>query len=89
MESPVAKAVFINYSSFSDMHGLRLLIFKNIDVFQDPYEGLETLPRALKYMHWPAYPFNCLPSGFYIKNLVIVEMPRSHIKQLWAGTQVS
>lgn len=53
-------------------------------------EGLQSLPRALKYLEWPAFPSNSLPSNSksMLRNLVELKMPHSQLEQLWDGSVV-
>ncbi|KAK4269654.1 hypothetical protein QN277_022783 [Acacia crassicarpa] len=53
----------------------------------DPHSGLENFPDKLRYLRWDHYPLNTLPSGFYLKNLVELYIPNSHVKRLWDGKQ--
>ena len=39
--------------------------------------------HELRYLHWDGYPLESLPSNFYAKNLVELNMRCSNIKQLW------
>ncbi|XP_021834128.1 disease resistance protein TAO1-like [Prunus avium] len=56
------------------------LMFNNFDLSQ----GLESLPDALRYLHWLAYPLKSLPTKFSTKNLVELRMPCSKVVgQIW------
>ncbi|KAJ9675649.1 hypothetical protein PVL29_024531 [Vitis rotundifolia] len=39
--------------------------------------------QELRYLHWDGYPLESLPSNFYAKNLVELNLRCSNIKQLW------
>ncbi|KAJ9675652.1 hypothetical protein PVL29_024532 [Vitis rotundifolia] len=39
--------------------------------------------KELRYLHWDGYPLKSLPSTFYAKNLVELNLRCSSIKQLW------
>ncbi|KAK1418550.1 hypothetical protein QVD17_27695 [Tagetes erecta] len=43
------------------------------------------LPSCLESLHWPRYPFWCLPKTFEANKLVNLDMKRSNISQLWEG----
>lgn len=61
------------------------LMFNNFDLSQ----GLESLPDALRYLHWLAYPLKSLPTKFSTKNLVELRMPCSKVVgQIWNKGQV-
>ncbi|XP_076927748.1 TMV resistance protein N-like [Bidens hawaiensis] len=45
----------------------------------------EYLPNTLQSLHWPQYPFYCLPKSFQAKKLVNLEMVGSNISQIWEG----
>ncbi|CAL8991806.1 unnamed protein product, partial [Prunus brigantina] len=56
------------------------LMFNNFDLSQ----GLESLPDALRYLHWLAYPLKSLPTKFSTQNLVELRMPCSKVVgQIW------
>ncbi|KAJ8759481.1 hypothetical protein K2173_007094 [Erythroxylum novogranatense] len=46
-------------------------------------ERLPFLPSGLRYLHWDGYPFESLPAGFHAKQLVVLDLPNSNIKQIW------
>ncbi|GMN49621.1 hypothetical protein TIFTF001_018778 [Ficus carica] len=69
---------------FKNMYNLRLLqIFQCLEKRKLHLpQGLDTLPDALRYLNWPAYPLKSLPSSFMPQNLVELDMPSSQLEQL-------
>ncbi|KAK7385175.1 hypothetical protein VNO78_30887 [Psophocarpus tetragonolobus] len=75
------------------MPNLRLL------TFQSPNEdtgitnsvllpnGLQFLPKNLRYLGWNGYPLDSLPSSFCPEKLVELSMPFSNVERLWHGVQ--
>jgi len=51
--------------------------------------GLDYLPKKLRYLHWDTYPLRTLPSNFKPKNLVELNLRFSKVVQLWEGEKVS
>ncbi|XP_052292643.1 disease resistance-like protein DSC1 isoform X2 [Citrus sinensis] len=47
--------------------------------------GLDCLPKKLRYLHWDTYPLRTLPSNFKPKNLVELNLRFSKVEQLWEG----
>ncbi|KAM0030833.1 putative TIR domain, P-loop containing nucleoside triphosphate hydrolase [Helianthus debilis subsp. tardiflorus] len=43
------------------------------------------LPNTLQSLHWPRYPFWCLPKTFQANKLVDLAIARSNLSQLWEG----
>ena len=37
----------------------------------------------VRYLHWDGYPLTSLPSNINPDKLVLLEIPRSNIEQLW------
>nr|WID60867.1 CHS3 protein [Arabidopsis thaliana] len=64
------------YNSYSEsVHGLNFP------------KGLNSLPCALRLLHWENYPFESLPQGFDFLELVELNMPYSQLKNLKARTK--
>ncbi|KAH9726917.1 ADP-ribosyl cyclase/cyclic ADP-ribose hydrolase [Citrus sinensis] len=47
--------------------------------------GLDYLPKKLRYIHWDTYPLRTLPSNFKPKNLVELNLRFSKVEQPWEG----
>ncbi|XVE50369.1 hypothetical protein DITRI_Ditri01bG0157100 [Diplodiscus trichospermus] len=50
-------------------------------------QGLLSLPDELRYLCWEGYPSKTLPTKFYPRNLVELDLSFSHVEQLWEGKQ--
>ncbi|KAD6454763.1 hypothetical protein E3N88_09469 [Mikania micrantha] len=71
--------------SLKKMKELRLLCVYDDDKTWEIDEGVQYLPDTLQSLYWSTYPLCWLPKTFQANNLVNLEMPRSHISQLWEG----
>ncbi|KAJ8759130.1 hypothetical protein K2173_004137 [Erythroxylum novogranatense] len=72
----------LNPQVFMKMPNLRFLNFygkNNLYLSQ----GLDYFPNSLQYLRWEKYPLEYLPPNSQPKNLVVLELPNSSIKQLW------
>ncbi|XP_065880964.1 disease resistance protein RPV1-like isoform X1 [Euphorbia lathyris] len=78
------------------MPNLRLLKFYRHLFWQkkqDPVFTVESsqsnnllqLPHKLRLLHWEEFPFESLPSNFFLQNLVELALLNSNIIQLWDG----
>ena len=88
----MVEEIHLSAMVFQDMCNLRLL---KVNSFCDTNkckvyfpEGLRSLPRALRYLEWPAFPAHSLPSKSMLRNLVELKMPYSQLEQLWDGSIV-
>ncbi|KAH9782893.1 Disease resistance-like protein DSC1 [Citrus sinensis] len=94
------KGINLDPGAFTKMSNLRLLKFyvPEIEKFlsmsieeQLSYSkvqlpnGLDYLPKKLRYLHWDTYPLRTLPSNFKPKNLVELNLRFSKVEQLWEG----
>nr|XP_043619955.1 disease resistance protein RPV1-like [Erigeron canadensis] len=61
---------------------LHVVWLSKIDEF---VEAGKYLPSSLQFLHWYRYPYRYLPNTFQGDRLVVMEMPYSHIHQLWKG----
>lgn len=82
----------VNPDAFKDMASLRFLkvynsYSKNVLGLNFP-KGLNSLPCELRLLHWENYPFESLPQGFDLRELVELNMPYSQLKKLRARTKV-
>ncbi|CAN6574938.1 unnamed protein product [Malus baccata var. baccata] len=77
-ERPLTRA------NFKVMSNLRLLIVYGGFNLNTPLD----LPDSLRYLYWPNYPLESLPSNFCPENLVELHMPNSKVKnKLWKKDQ--
>ncbi|KAJ8759276.1 hypothetical protein K2173_006796 [Erythroxylum novogranatense] len=44
--------------------------------------GLHFLPSGLRYLYWDEYPLESLPTDFDAKELLVLHLPKSNIKQI-------
>ncbi|ONI28794.1 LOW QUALITY PROTEIN: hypothetical protein PRUPE_1G161600 [Prunus persica] len=74
--------IFLNVGrSFSKMKNLKILINYNVYLSGDA----RSLPNNLKVLSWKRCLFQSFPPNFLPKQLVVLNMPRSRIKQLGKG----
>ncbi|KFK26011.1 hypothetical protein AALP_AA8G191300 [Arabis alpina] len=81
----------VNPDAFKDMVSLRFLkvynsYSKNVSGLNFP-KGLNSLPCELRLLYWENYPFESLPQGFDLRELVELNMPYSQLKKLRARTK--
>ncbi|RHN65891.1 putative TIR domain, winged helix-turn-helix DNA-binding domain-containing protein [Medicago truncatula] len=62
--------------AFGQMKNLRILIIRNAGFSRGP----QILPNSLSVLDWSGYQLSSLPSDFYPKNLVILNLPESCLK---------
>lgn len=51
-------------------------------------DGLDYLPKKLRYFHWHKYQLRRMPSNFKSKNLIELNLPFSRVTQIWEGKKV-
>ncbi|XP_030932401.1 TMV resistance protein N-like isoform X2 [Quercus lobata] len=73
--SPHPIKMQIEAKVFEKMVNLKFLIVRNVHICEE----LEYLPNGLTLLQWPEFPFS-LPSKYYPRQLVELEMPRSLIR---------
>nr|XP_048330767.1 disease resistance protein RPV1-like [Ziziphus jujuba var. spinosa] len=73
--------LYLSSDAFKKMKRLRLLILHNVILLTT----IEYLPTELRVIDWPGYQFPTLPLNPGPKQLVILNMPNSHIQQLGEG----
>ncbi|KAK0599471.1 hypothetical protein LWI29_005556 [Acer saccharum] len=87
------KDVHLSCHVFDKMHFLRFLLFTESYFCESIKlhlpDGLNDLSDRLRILQWPKYPSRVLPSKFYPKNLVKLDLSDSNIEQLWEGTKGS
>ncbi|XP_010492763.1 PREDICTED: protein DA1-related 4-like isoform X2 [Camelina sativa] len=81
----------VNPDAFKKMVSLRFLkvynsYSENVPRLKFP-KGLNSLPCELRLLHWENYPFEYLPQGFDLHELVELNMPYSQLKKLRARTK--
>ncbi|BFG15414.1 hypothetical protein CerSpe_016890 [Prunus speciosa] len=73
--------VFLDVDCFSKMKNLKIFIIYNACLSGD----VHYLPNSLRVLDWHGCPFQSFPPKFRPKELVVLNMPRNHIKQLGEG----
>nr|WIL60017.1 nodulation protein [Melilotus officinalis] len=68
---------------FEKMKKLRLLQLAGVQLDGD----FEYLSRNLTWLSWNGFPLKCIPSSFYQKNLVSIELVNSNVKHVWEEPQ--
>ncbi|XP_059428990.1 TMV resistance protein N-like [Corylus avellana] len=88
LKLPLQKLEQLNFEAFSKMKKLKMLeisgvghLRTNLEWHGDPSNFM--LSNELCIIEWWEYPFESLPASFQPKNLVMLKMPYSCIKQLW------
>ncbi|XP_061996245.1 disease resistance protein RUN1-like isoform X1 [Rosa rugosa] len=86
-----SKEVYFIAEAFVTMKKLRLLqIYDNgsINCKQHVIGDFEFISHELRCLIWHRYPVKSLPSNFYPKNLVDLDMRFSRLELLWEGTKL-
>jgi hypothetical protein len=81
---PRANAKCFSTKAFKKMTRLRLLQLAGVQLDGD----FEYLSRNLRWLCWNGFPLTCIPTSFYLGNLVSIELENSNIKILWKENQV-
>ncbi|KAK2384645.1 disease resistance protein RPV1 [Trifolium repens] len=84
------RKVQLHSETFKKMHNLTLIKFYNQSLCETPvtfYDFLKSFPDHLKFLCWDEFPQRSLPQDFCPESLVILDMPNSHLEQLWEGNQ--
>lgn len=91
------KNIHLPSGAFKNMPNLRLLKFFvpepiRVSIFATTKvhleQGLEYLPKELRYLHWHQYPLKTLPLNFKPKNLFELNLSYSKVEKLWEGKKV-
>ncbi|KAF5441937.1 hypothetical protein F2P56_037104 [Juglans regia] len=84
------KDQILKAKAFSKMRKLRYLKFPDSRTIQWSGDPLKYMPtNELRFLEWPGYHLKTLPSSFQQKNLTVLRLCDSRIKQLWKGSMVS
>ncbi|OWM70464.1 hypothetical protein CDL15_Pgr011940 [Punica granatum] len=84
LDSPVFSEVQIGTEALAKMSRLRLLWLDCLHVHGD--YGL--LPKELRWLRWHRFPLNFIPDGFYMGNLVGIDMQYSKLQATWKATKL-
>ncbi|GLT52987.1 hypothetical protein SLA2020_262870 [Shorea laevis] len=80
IDFPGPDLIHLSPKAFKKMKRLRLIIIRNAHFSKEP----AFLSNELRLIDWPKYPGESFPSNFRGKNLVILRMPDSHLRELKA-----
>ncbi|XP_035542998.1 disease resistance protein RUN1-like [Juglans regia] len=79
----------LNAKALSKMRKLRYLKFHDFQTLKWRGNPLKYLPtNELRFLEWRGYDSKFFPSSFHPKNLTVLRMPGSRIKQLWKGSMI-
>ncbi|XP_059654442.1 disease resistance protein RPV1-like [Cornus florida] len=77
------KSEKLDAKAFAKMKNLRLL---NLNYAQLG-GSCEHLSKELVWLSWKAFSLECIPSSFFMKNLVALDLSYSKLKQVWEETK--
>ncbi|XP_028778715.1 disease resistance protein RPP4-like [Neltuma alba] len=87
----------VHPEAFSKMSSIRLFYLSNLFAEMPGHfsnhrwfilpRGLKSLSGALKVIRWPLFPLEALPLETPLHKIVVIEMCKSKIKQLWNDKQ--
>ncbi|KAK2420073.1 disease resistance protein RPV1 [Trifolium repens] len=78
-----ADAKCFTTKAFKNMTRLRLLQLVGVQLHGD----FEYLSRNLRWLSWNGFPLTCIPTSFYLGNLVSIELVNSNVEFLWKKAQ--
>lgn len=70
--------------AFENMKKLRLLQLSGVQLEGD----FKYLSRNLRWLYWNGFSLTCIPSNFYQRNLISLELENSNVKLVWKEMQV-
>ncbi|KAH9727006.1 ADP-ribosyl cyclase/cyclic ADP-ribose hydrolase [Citrus sinensis] len=97
MDLSKIEGINLDSRAFTNMSNLRMLKFyvpkflgmiieeKLEDSKVQLPDGIDYLPKNLRYLHWYKYPLRTLPSNFKPKNIVELSLRFSKVEQIWEG----
>ena len=97
LDMSMAREIRLEPDTFTKMHHLRFLkLYFSHEHFYGygeeklhlSCEGLQPLPKKLRYLHWTNFPLKSMPSKFIPESLVVLWLRDSKVKKLWTGVQV-
>ncbi|CAI8594231.1 unnamed protein product [Vicia faba] len=83
LKLPIASSKCFSTKAFKKMKRLRLLQLVGIRLDGD----FEYLSRNLRWLCWNGFPLTCIPSDFYQRNIVSMELENSNMRVVWKETQ--
>lgn len=98
MNFSTTKGINLDSRHFFNMSNLRVLKFyipkivvhmsieeELLDSGVQLPDGLDYVPKKLRYFHWHKYQLRTMPSNFKSKNLIELNLPFSRVTQIWEG----
>nr|ACF19650.1 TIR-NBS-LRR RCT1 resistance protein [Medicago truncatula] len=83
LKMPCHSAQRFSTKTFENMKKLRLLQLSGVQLDGD----FKYISRNLKWLHWNGFPLRCIPSNFYQRNIVSIELENSNAKLVWKEIQ--
>lgn len=84
LKLPSLSAQCFSTKAFENMKKLRLLQLSGAQLDGD----FKYLSRNLRWLYWKGFPLKCIPSNFYQRNLISLELENSDVKFVWKEMQV-
>jgi len=78
------KEVHLEAEAFTKMRNLKLLQLNNVKLSG----GYVNFPKSLVWLCWHGFSLNCLPNDLFLKDLVVLDLCNSSLKQVWNGIRV-
>ncbi|KAI8522794.1 hypothetical protein RHMOL_Rhmol13G0024200 [Rhododendron molle] len=79
---PKPSDVLVNAKAFKKMNRLWLLHLNHVHL----RVGYEHISRRLLWLCWNGFALECVPSNFFMENLVALDLRYSSLKQVWDGS---
>ncbi|KAH8522770.1 hypothetical protein H0E87_003419 [Populus deltoides] len=73
--------VHLEAEAFTKMWYLKLLQLNNVKLSG----GYVNFPKSLVWLCWHGFSLNCLPNDLFLKDLVVLDLCNSSLKQVWNG----
>ncbi|KAL9370055.1 hypothetical protein Peur_041254 [Populus x canadensis] len=73
--------VHLEAEAFTKMRNLKLLQLNNVKLSG----GYVNFPKSLVWLCWHGFSLNCLPNDLFLKDLVVLDLCNSSLKQVWNG----
>ncbi|PNX98847.1 disease resistance protein (TIR-NBS-LRR class) [Trifolium pratense] len=83
LKLPGHSAQHFSTKAFENMKKLRLLQLSGVQLDGD----FKYLSRKLRWLHWNGFPLRCIPSNFYQRYIVSIELENSNVKFVWKEMQ--
>ncbi|KAK7286874.1 hypothetical protein RJT34_22195 [Clitoria ternatea] len=84
LKLPSTDTKCLRTKAFKKMKRLRLLYLAGVKLVGE----FEYLSKDLRWLCWHGFPLTCIPTSFYQRNLVSIEMENSNIKLVWEEAQI-